>query len=303
LGALHFGRVLGHPIVFLVMKYKFPAALLLLLASLVIFDAFQQKYYMETFNLTTDPVDIYLLLQAHFIRWGIWIATSLPLGFLTWKLLRNTPDHISPQSTLRLVAISIASMTLTISMVSLQSMISLSSELALPVFSESFTFFTFQKSLIFLFANGLVILLIHRSIRSKYLIDQNATIHSLKRNEVELTAALQISSNQSPPQLEIKIGNKIKTVSTDEIVWIQADDYCVKIHTKDDQSFTIRKSMKALEKELSAFRFVRIHRGALLNLNYLDLIDTESSTVRLSNSDEITASKTGLRSLRKQVAI
>jgi len=263
------------------MNFKFILTILLLLISLVVFDAFQQKYYIETFQLSSEVISIYTLIQTHWIRWMLWILTTIPMGWLAYKQLRKSPKHVNSKSLSLLFFGSLISVILALALISIQSIYAQSLEFAPDLFLEFYLFFIFQKGLILLFANGLLILLIHRA----------------------LTAALRVVSFQEPPQLEIRVGTKIKTVELEEIVWIQADDYCAKIHTADDKSFTIRKSLKTLEKELSPFRFVRVHRGALLNLNYLDLINTQTSTIRLSNSNEISASKSDLRSLRERVAM
>jgi DNA-binding LytR/AlgR family response regulator len=87
-------------------------------------------------------------------------------------------------------------------------------------------------------------------------------------------------------------------IPLNEVTWIEADDYCVKIHT-ERKAYSMRKSMKSLEEQLASYRFIRVHRGALLNLGYLDHVDFESSLIKLQDSSELPLSKSGAQVLRK----
>ena len=110
----------------------------------------------------------------------------------------------------------------------------------------------------------------------------------------------QRGENKEVPHLNIRTAHKLKTIPIEEITWIQSDDYCVKVHTQNS-SYTLRQSLKTLENKLRPFRFVRIHRSALLNLDYLDQINYKDSKVMLKNEQEVHASKTGIQKLRRQL--
>lgn len=56
-----------------------------------------------------------------------------------------------------------------------------------------------------------------------------------------------------------------RIVPLDEIDWIGADDYYVSIHT-GGRRFLLRESMASLEARLDPTRFVRVHRGAMVNI-------------------------------------
>ena len=51
-----------------------------------------------------------------------------------------------------------------------------------------------------------------------------------------------------------------------EIDWVEAEDNYVRVHRKNE-SYLIRQKMSALEQELDPRQFVRIHRGAIVNVD------------------------------------
>lgn len=160
-----------------------------------------------------------------------------------------------------------------------------------PAFSEIFQFMVYQKGLNFMFASCLLVLLLYNKSTMLIIDAQWVEIKNLQ------------SASKSLPEIEhtnlnIKIGNKLRVIPLSDVQWVEADDYCVKIHTSE-KSYTMRKSLKSLEKDLAPFRFVRVHRRALLNLEYLEHVDFNDYTVRLQDKSEIPLSKSGAQVLKK----
>ena len=90
--------------------------------------------------------------------------------------------------------------------------------------------------------------------------------------------------------LNIKIGNKQKIIPFESIYWIEADDYCSKVHTKNDSAYTMRISLKALEEKLSN-NFLRVHRKAIVNMNSVEEFKNNgSSLLVLKNKTEVLVS-------------
>ena len=144
-------------------------------------------------------------------------------------------------------------------------------------------------------ASILFIGLLYNHSKLKTIDEQSIEIKTLKKVTSDLQEVL---SQEEKPHLNVKTGYKLKPIALEDIVWIQSDDYCVKIHTAD-KTFTLRQSLKALEDKLAPFRFIRIHRSALLNLNYLDQVNFDTAHVRLVNDHEIPYSKSGIKSLKE----
>lgn len=70
----------------------------------------------------------------------------------------------------------------------------------------------------------------------------------------------------------IKVGETLKVHHLDEIDWIQADNYYSKVHV-GGRGHLVRQSLANFEKELPPRRFVRVHRGAIVNIERIDSIE------------------------------
>jgi two-component system LytT family response regulator len=66
-------------------------------------------------------------------------------------------------------------------------------------------------------------------------------------------------------RLVARLGDRSTVIAVGDIDWIEAQDYCAAVHV-GDAVHVVRHSLTALEAELDPARFVRIHRGALVNL-------------------------------------
>ncbi len=68
--------------------------------------------------------------------------------------------------------------------------------------------------------------------------------------------------------LRFKVGTKIKFISPAKIRHIRAQGDHVLVNTVDEQ-FSMRARIKAVAEQLDAGCFVRVHRSALLNINFI----------------------------------
>lgn len=156
-------------------------------------------------------------------------------------------------------------------------------------------FIFFQKTISFSLASSLLVLLVYTATTKHVINAQWIEIKNLKEE------AIQNGNSQDNQTISIKIGNKLKVIPLSTISWIESDDYCVKIHTRN-KAYSLRKSLKSLEKELKDLNFIRVHRKALLNLSFLDHIDFGFGIVRLSDKTEVPLSKSGAQLLRNVVS-
>ncbi len=93
-------------------------------------------------------------------------------------------------------------------------------------------------------------------------------------------------------RIPVKKGGRVFFVETRNIVWIEALDYYVQLHCGNEK-YLIRESLKWLEDRLSGSVFVRIHRSAIVNLDFIrelkplaggdhEVILTDRTKLRLS---------------------
>ena len=99
--------------------------------------------------------------------------------------------------------------------------------------------------------------------------------------------------------LSIKIGNKSKIIPLSDILWIEAYDYCVKIHTVSQHTYAMRNSLKALEKKLQDNHFLRVHRKAIVNMNKVSEVSYNSTSfLTLENQIKIDIAQSRLRDIK-----
>lgn len=273
------------------MSRKNSIFLVFFILFIILFDALQQKYYIDTFELVpAGSVPLSGLLISHIIRWIVWALFCIPISMYSWqeftKYQLSVPTRIWRNIGF-LFALNLIFCFISISYISL---VLNGAEMNSSTASETLIFMIFQKGLSFVFSGCLLVMLLYNRSRTMVIDAQWIEIDSLRSS----------SSNEptTSPTLTIKIGNKLKVIALSDITWIEADDYCVKIHT-EERAYSLRKSMRSLEKDLEEYSFIRVHRGALLNLNYLDQVDFSSSSIKLHDRSEIPLSRSGAKELRK----
>lgn len=67
-------------------------------------------------------------------------------------------------------------------------------------------------------------------------------------------------------RIAVRLNGRIRFVQTGEIDWIEAADYYSCLHV-GKRSYLIRRTMKSLESELDPGRFLRVHRGAIVQVD------------------------------------
>lgn len=104
--------------------------------------------------------------------------------------------------------------------------------------------------------------------RAKKVVRQSH-VSDLSRKLAELLGSTPAPSGPAPQfidRLVVKTGGRSFFLRADEIDWIEAADYCVKVHS-GKAVHVLRESMNSLEKRLDPGRFFRVHRSAIVNLD------------------------------------
>ncbi|MBI5417836.1 response regulator transcription factor [Candidatus Poribacteria bacterium] len=68
--------------------------------------------------------------------------------------------------------------------------------------------------------------------------------------------------------IKIQHGDGVRLVSVNDIYYIKADNKYTLVRTKEGE-FLIKKTISELENELNPNQFWRIHRAAIVNINYI----------------------------------
>jgi two-component system LytT family response regulator len=67
-------------------------------------------------------------------------------------------------------------------------------------------------------------------------------------------------------RIAVKERGRVVLVRTDEIDWIEAADYCAKLHVRE-RAYVIRETMKSLAARLDPAHFFAVSRSAIVNLD------------------------------------
>jgi two-component system, LytTR family, response regulator len=79
----------------------------------------------------------------------------------------------------------------------------------------------------------------------------------------------------APETLAVSQGRHTSWVKLDEVEWIEAADYYAQVHV-NGKAHLVRETLQKLEQRLSA-RFLRVHRGALVNLTRISRMERLAS--------------------------
>lgn len=91
-----------------------------------------------------------------------------------------------------------------------------------------------------------------------------------------------------------------KSINPEEVVYLKSCDNYTRFYLSDGKSFLASSTMKAYEKALiSRGPFIRLHRGTLVNLNYLTGIERtkDGHVANLSTGQKIEVSRRKMRVL------
>ncbi len=104
-------------------------------------------------------------------------------------------------------------------------------------------------------------------------------------------------------RIVIKEGEKIKIISVDELIYIEAYDDYVKLFTADAR-YVKKQTMAHFEKSLSASHFVRIHRSSIIaidRIQSIEAIENGRYQVLLTNGVRLPISRSSFPDLKMRL--
>ncbi len=106
-------------------------------------------------------------------------------------------------------------------------------------------------------------------------------------------------------RIVVKDGGTIQIIPTSDVVYIEAYDDYVKIHTVQ-RYFLKKKTMNYYEQALNSKDFIRIHRSFIINVNYLTRIDAfEKNSYRatMTNQAQVPISRSAYSDLKEILGV
>jgi len=98
--------------------------------------------------------------------------------------------------------------------------------------------------------------------------------------------------DQSVAKIKVPTKYGHEVISVFDIVRCRADSNYTEIHTVNNKTFVISKTLKYVEKELLSFDFfVRVHHSHLININYLEISNLSISKLKLTNGHVVPVSR------------
>jgi two-component system LytT family response regulator len=72
-------------------------------------------------------------------------------------------------------------------------------------------------------------------------------------------------------RITIPDGETVRVIPVDDVDWIEAQDYYVEVHS-GGRGYLLRRALKQLEDRLDPRRFARVHRGAIVNVGFIEAL-------------------------------
>ncbi len=123
--------------------------------------------------------------------------------------------------------------------------------------------------------------------------------HAIPITQERLKAVFSTVQQQYPKRLLVPNGSKDIFVNIEEIEWIEADSYYSCLHVGLKRHM-LRETIKHLMETLDPNTFIRVHRSAIVNINFVREILREGPNegwVVLSSGERLKMSKPGWQSL------
>ena len=141
---------------------------------------------------------------------------------------------------------------------------------------------------------------LHATLRH---VKERVASHAALMTHEQLKSVIAALSSPAPAEypkrLLIPNGTRDSFVNVDEIEWIEAADYYSCLHV-GAKSFMLRETIKQLAGTLNPQTFIRVHRSAIVNVNYVREVLREGRSegwVLLSNGHRLKMSKAGWQNL------
>ncbi len=267
----------------------------LVLLMTITFDTLQQLYFIRRYDIV-EGITFWDLLQGQAYKWLIWVVLGY---FLYGYSYANSKKEVTLSYYIRLVLVIGALVILNIIAISFLEIINSGDVFSVSLFFEEYmTFFIFQKAPMYTLGYIAIVVILHLLFANTALQFQVQQLSEVKTVNEQLYMQLKEYSDDKATVLNIKIGNKRRIIPIAQICWVEADDYCVKVHTHQGESLTMRSSLKALQEKLGA-QFLRVHRNAIVNMDFVkELKITNPPSLLLLNDDQIAISKSQLKGVR-----
>ncbi len=266
-----------------------------LLIIAITFETFQQLYFVRRYDIVPN-ITFFDVLKSQSFQWLIWMLVGISLFWYSKRNFSEKPLQLP--YLLRFTFLILLLVFIDILAISVIQIIRNGMEISFaPLYEEFIPFYTYQKGPIFVLGYSALAIIFHLYFLNEQLQVQVQELSELKDINLQLYNSLKDEINDQTTILNIKIGNKRKIIPIEDILWIEADDYCVKVHLQNGPTYTMRSSLKTLETKLPT-NYLRVHRKAIVNMKMAKELNTTSTAkLILNNQTEVPVSKSNLKTV------
>ncbi|MEQ1910773.1 MAG: LytTR family DNA-binding domain-containing protein [Vicinamibacterales bacterium] len=140
-----------------------------------------------------------------------------------------------------------------------------------------------------------------RRVRERRLGELANQVASLS---AELTGAREAPREPGPnypSRISFKSGERTIVLKTDEIVWVEAEDYYVLVHSTRGRHL-VRVPLASLEERLNPQEFIRAHRAAIVNLREVKEFDQrDGAWLVMSDGARVHVSRSRKRQVQERL--
>lgn len=271
---------------------------------LLFYETAQQYYYVTTFNLSNGREVIFEeLLISQLSKWLIWVFLAIPfIRYIRFHPIGN--EGLKLSDAIRYFGAMLFALIINMLAISVFHSFANGVNITIPVFLELIVFYTFQKGPIYMLAYIGVIIWVHLFLNRAELKLTIKELSTLKDSNRTLYEELRHKSSvRKSFTINVKVGNKWKLVLLEEIQWIEADDYCVRLHLSDT-TYTQRTSMKSLNDQLPKDQFIRIHRKSIVNISSIGEVQfSDNPKIKLKSGQSLSIAQSRLKDVKQALSI
>lgn len=120
-------------------------------------------------------------------------------------------------------------------------------------------------------------------------VDRVKSKLSKTENIMKFSALKQNMEPDSSKKITVAVGQSIKFIEIEQIVYIKAEGAYSEIVLSDDEKLLVSKNLKHFEDTLSVFRnFIRVHKSYLINTKYVsEYVKSEGGYLILKDKYEV----------------
>jgi two-component system, LytTR family, response regulator len=115
--------------------------------------------------------------------------------------------------------------------------------------------------------------------------------HGTLEQQMQLFLQYQHSAKESS-KIALPVLNGLEFVDTSTIIKVEAENVYSVFHLTNDKKMVVSRTLKEVEKMLSHWNFMRVHKSFIINLNYIThYTKGEGGSVTLSDGSEVEVSR------------